>query len=67
MININYLQERLVVRSTCSDYVPRVGDTVRFGCPGVFYKVNEVIWAYDEGGPFERVNIDITKIEEDGD
>ena len=42
--------------------VPREGDYVRFGTIGeeISYRVDQVIWIFDEDCVFQRVNIIIT-------
>lgn len=51
-----------------ASHVPRVGDEMRFGEPfgepdsHQFYRVVHVVWCYGEAGPFERVNLGVSRV-----
>lgn len=57
-----HITEGLKFRRTLC-HVPRVGETLRF-CDDLYYTVIEVVWCYDEHGPYERANIGIVEAKE---
>ena len=42
---------------------PRVGDEVRFSDER-YFKVNRLVWAYDEENRHERVNIELVNVDD---
>jgi hypothetical protein len=64
-ICIHFIEDNLVFKKY-SYNVPRVGDEIRVGGDGDerYFKVDIVVWVYDEPlTPYERVNIGISRIE----
>jgi hypothetical protein len=68
-ICIHFIDEKTdkVLWKEFSNYAPRIGETVRFGGFGneKYFKIIEVVWCYDEEGPYERLNVGVSRIEEE--
>lgn len=58
-VNVHFVHpEKGVIFRRITPHLPAVGDEIRLA-DDTFYTVTRRVWAYDEEGPFARINIGV--------